>query len=214
VPQVAGDNTCGARHYSSASRQVINAARDYMMRKRAADLEVDVLVAGAGAAGLSAAIALDRAGFAVACVGHVDRRSNGRTLALFESSLRLYKALGLWERFRDRAAALEKISMIDATKARFRAPSVVFAAHEIGLSAFGANIENSVLVEGLAAIAEDSRSLVLHEGLATDIVFDRETVGAILEDGGRVTAKLAVAADGRHCPDESAPEYLDRVSHA
>ncbi len=43
--------------------------------------------------------------------------------------------------------------MVDATNARFRAPSVSFAAREIGLSAFGANIENDVLVDGLAAIA-------------------------------------------------------------
>jgi 2-octaprenyl-6-methoxyphenol hydroxylase len=161
-------------------------------------LEVDVLVAGAGAAGLSAAIALNRAGFTVACVGHVDRHANGRTVALFESSLRLYKALGLWRGFRDQAAALEKISMVDATNARFRAPSIVFAAREIGLAAFGANIENCVLVEALAAIAAASPGLILHEGLIEDIAFDRDAVGATLADGRRVAATLVVAADGRH----------------
>lgn len=168
------------------------------MTKNPARFEVDILVAGAGAAGLSAALALNRAGFTVACVGLLDRRANGRTVALFEASLRFYKALGLWPRFRDDAAPIEKISMVDATNARFRAPSVCFAAREIGLSAFGANIENNVLVDGLAAAAADSPGLILHEGLIEDVAFNAEAVEASLADGARVTSKLAVAADGRH----------------
>ena len=168
------------------------------MTNNPADFDVDVLVAGAGAAGLSAAIALNRAGFTVACIGHVDRRANGRTVALFESSLRFYKALGLWSRLRDEAAALEKITMIDATNARFRAPSVSFAAREIGLSAFGANIETNVLVDRLAAIAAESPSLILHEGLIEDIAFNPDAIEASLADGRRIAARLAVAADGRN----------------
>jgi 2-octaprenyl-6-methoxyphenol hydroxylase len=170
---------------------------DCIMTKQAACFDVDVLVAGAGAAGLSAAIALNRAGFTVACIGHVERRANGRTVALFESSLRFYKALGIWARLRDQAAQLEKISMIDATHARFRAPSVTFAASEIGLSAFGANIENHVLVDGLAAIAGERPDLTLVEGLIADIAFDHDAVDATLADGQRISAKLIVAADGR-----------------
>ena len=168
------------------------------MTKDPADFDVDVLVAGAGAAGLSAAIALNRAGFTVACIGHVDRRANGRTVALFESSLRFYKALGLWPRLRDDAAALEKITMIDATNARFRAPLVSFAAREIGLAAFGANIETDVLVDRLAAIAAQSPGLILHEGLIEDIAFNPDAIEASLADGRRIEARLAVAADGRN----------------
>lgn len=168
------------------------------MTDRAADVDVDILVAGAGAAGLSAAIALNQAGFSVACVGQIDLRSNGRTVALFEASLRFYKSLGLWRRFRDKAAALEKIAMVDATNARLKAPSVSFAASEIGLSAFGANIENDLLVEGLAETAR--LGLSLYEGLIADIAFDEQTVRAALADGSEITAKLIVAADGRGSP--------------
>jgi 2-octaprenyl-6-methoxyphenol hydroxylase len=157
----------------------------------------DVLVAGAGAAGLSTALALAHAGFSVVCVGHVDTSANGRTVALFEASLRFYKALGVWPRFRGRTAPLAKITMIDATGARFPVPSIFFAASEIGLSAFGENIENNVLVEGLAEIAAASPNLVLHNGMVDDISFEADAVRATLTGGHRVTAMLAAAADGR-----------------
>ena len=49
-----------------------------------AETQADILVAGAGAAGLSTAIALAQAGFSVVCVGHVDTSANGRTVALLK----------------------------------------------------------------------------------------------------------------------------------
>ena len=50
------------------------------------ETQADILVAGAGAAGLSAAIALAQAGFSIVCFGHVDTSANGRTVALLEAS--------------------------------------------------------------------------------------------------------------------------------
>ncbi|MGH6840898.1 MAG: FAD-dependent monooxygenase [Methylocella sp.] len=165
-----------------------------------AETNVDILVAGAGAAGLSTAIALAQAGFSVVCVGHVDTRANGRTVALFEASLRFYKALGVWPRYRGKTAPLARITMVDATGARFPVPSLSFAAAEIGLSAFGENIENNVLVEGLAEIPAGTQNLILHEGMIDDINFGEDAVHATLAGGQRVTAKLAAAADGRMSP--------------
>lgn len=161
------------------------------------DLQADVLVAGAGAAGLSAAIALAQAGFSVVCVGELDRRANGRTVALFEASLRFYKSIGLWPQLRGKAAPLEKIRMVDATGARFAAPEIEFAAREIGLSAFGENVENNVLVEALAETARRTPGLVLIEAMLGDMRFNDETAQAELKDGRSIEAKMVVAADGR-----------------
>ncbi len=161
------------------------------------ETQADVLVAGAGAAGLSTALALAHAGFSVFCAGPVDCRANGRTVALFEASLRFYKALGIWPHFHGKTAPLAKIVMIDATRSKFPVPTVSFAAAEIGLSAFGENIENDVLVSGLAGIAATCPNLTLDNSLISDIRFGEEAVCAALADGRNVRARLLAAADGR-----------------
>jgi 2-octaprenyl-6-methoxyphenol hydroxylase len=167
------------------------------MFEAASETQADILVAGAGAAGLSTALALARAGFSVFCAGPIDRRVNGRTVALFEASLRFYKALGVWQHFRGTTAKLAKITMIDATGPRFPVPTLTYAASEIGLSAFGENIENDVLVGGLAEIAATAPNLTLREALISDVRIDDDVVRDTLSDGHKVTAVLAAAADGR-----------------
>ncbi|ACB95045.1 FAD-dependent monooxygenase [Beijerinckia indica] len=160
-------------------------------------LVCDILVAGAGAAGLSVAIGLAKSGFSVICVGSTQTHPNGRTVALFEGSLRYYKALGLWPALRAHSAPLKEIRIIDATGARMPINAISFASREIGLPAFGENIENTPLVETLAGIARDLPNLRLHETLLKDIDFQSDRVEVILADGTGVTAKLIVAADGR-----------------
>ena len=88
--------------------------------------------------------------------------------------------------------------MIDATGARLPVSSVSFTASEIGLAAFGENIESNVLVEGLADIAMATENVVLHEGMISDVCFEADAIRSTLADGHCVTAKLTVAADGRN----------------
>ena len=71
---------------------------------------VDVLVSGAGAAGLAATIALARAGFFPSSArGKSDTAPNGRTVALFEGSLRYLRAIGAWARLEPIAAPIRAI---------------------------------------------------------------------------------------------------------
>jgi 2-octaprenyl-6-methoxyphenol hydroxylase len=159
---------------------------------------VDVAVVGAGPAGLCAALALARDGFSVALVGAPEMRRDGRTVALLDGSVRLMKALGAWQALEPDAAPLETMRLVDDTGSLFRPPPVAFRADEIGLEAFGWNIENATLVAHLAeALAQHGSALHLTAN-ASEFSNAGEHAALSLADGTKVHAKLVVAADGRN----------------
>ena len=164
---------------------------------RAQKSEADIIVIGTGAAGLSVAIALAKTGFSVIAAGALELRGVGRTVALFEASLRFYDALGLWPQLAVHAAKIETIRMVDATGSRVPVPPIEFSASEIGLPAFGENIENDCLVEQLAAVSREIPSLSLQDERLVDIAEGRDHVSAIFDSGHRINAKLIIAADGQ-----------------
>src|SRR5688572_3020804 len=100
----------------------------------------DVIVVGGGPAGLTAAIALAAAGVETALIAHA-APPDTRTTALLTGSVAALDALGVWERAADHAAPLTGIRIVDDTARLIRAPEVMFRADEIGLDAFGHNIE-------------------------------------------------------------------------
>ena len=116
--------------------------------------DVDIIVSGAGASGLAATIAFAKAGFSVVCAGTSATQPNGRTVALFEGSLRHLRAMGVWGTFEPDAQPIRAIRMIDDTGVRIPVPPLTLEAHEIGLAALGANVENDKLVAGLLAAAQ------------------------------------------------------------
>lgn len=161
---------------------------------------VDVIVSGAGASGLVATIALAKAGFSVVCAGQSETRPNGRTVALFEGSLRILRDLGVWERFAFATQPIKAIRMVDDTGARLTVPDLTLDAAEIDLSALGANVENDKLVAGLLADVALLPNAQLTGTFLTGIAFGRDAVSASDVDGRHYTARLLVAADGRKSP--------------
>jgi 2-octaprenyl-6-methoxyphenol hydroxylase len=159
--------------------------------------QTEILIAGAGAAGLTTGIALANAGFDVTIVGALDERRNARTVALFEASLRLYRALNLWDQLSAFATPLERIRLIDDTDSIFRPEPVLLRASEIGLDAFGANIENADLVAALAAAARETPGVHLIDDLLGDYILSSRNVSGRLRSGERIEASLLVGADGR-----------------
>ena len=105
------------------------------------DRAFDILVVGAGPAGLAAALALARDGFKTCLIGTPDVRRNGRTVALLDGSVRFLKALGLGRLLETGAVPLVTMRIIDDTGSLFRPPPVSFPANEIGLEALGWNVE-------------------------------------------------------------------------
>ena len=162
--------------------------------------DVDILVSGAGASGLAAAIALAKAGFSVVCAGTSDTTPNGRTVALFEGSLRHLKAMGVWSRLAPDAQPIRAIRLIDDTGVPIPVPPLTLEAKEIGLPALGANVENDKLVAGLLAEAKMLPNLRLTGAVLADVAFEQDHVTARDGAGAPISARLLVGADGKKSP--------------
>jgi 2-octaprenyl-6-methoxyphenol hydroxylase len=159
--------------------------------------DVDVLIAGAGLAGLTAAYGMAKAGFDVVCCGAAERTGRGRTVALLDQSVAFLDSLGLWATLQSRAAPLRSLRLIDDTGSFFPPRPAEFHAAEIGLDAFGWNIENDLMAEALAAsVAEIPGVNRVATGIAA-YEASAEAVRARLGDGREIVARLAIGADGR-----------------
>ena len=165
--------------------------------ERPAERGSDVLIAGAGLAGLTAAFGLARAGFDVVCCGAAERTGRGRTVALLDQSVAFLASLGLWRGLQSEAAPLRALRLIDDTGGLFPPRPVEFHASEIGLDAFGWNIENDRMAEALAAEIAQAPRVERVAASLKDYAFGADAVTARLEDGSMITARLAIGADGR-----------------
>jgi 2-octaprenyl-6-methoxyphenol hydroxylase len=161
-------------------------------------IQCDVLVAGAGAAGLSAAHAFAAQGRKVVVVGKVETHLAGRTVALFEGSLRFFRALGLWSGLADHANPMEGIRLIDDTGSIFPTTPKEFRSREIDLDAFGENIDNNALVAELAEAARKNPDITLIEDLIDYFELNFSSAKARLASGDWIEAKFVVAGEGRN----------------
>jgi 2-octaprenyl-6-methoxyphenol hydroxylase len=159
----------------------------------AAQRDADVAVVGGGPAGLVCAIALKTAGvdaLLIAPAAEPDRR----TTALLAGSVTALETLGVWDACRPHAAPLCAIRIVDDTARLLRAPEVLFTAAEIGLDAFGYNIENRHL---LAALEARVAALAVPRLDAAALAVDAsENAVTITHADGAVRAQLVVGADG------------------
>jgi 2-octaprenyl-6-methoxyphenol hydroxylase len=161
------------------------------------NLAAEVVVVGGGPAGLTAAIALAGAGVETVVVAGRSRDGDNRTTALLAGSVTALDTLGIWERCREHAAPLRIMRIVDATARLIRAPEVRFDASEIGLDAFGHNIENRYLLAALDAAARVLPALTFVEDDAETVESGDDQVAVTLKTGAAVAARLAIGADGR-----------------
>jgi 2-octaprenyl-6-methoxyphenol hydroxylase len=141
-----------------------------------------------------AAIALAHAKVPTVLVSAPAQPDN-RTTALLASSVRALTTLGVWDLCREHGAPLRVMRLADDTRRLVRAPQARFAASEIGLDAFGHNIENRHLLAALERRANDLVFLTRIEDRLETIDLDNCT--AALKSGRRVRARIIVGADGR-----------------
>jgi 2-octaprenyl-6-methoxyphenol hydroxylase len=158
----------------------------------------DVLVIGGGPAGLTAAIALADTGAKTALLARRAPYADNRTTALLGASTDLLERLDVWRRCSDKAAALKTMRLVDDTGRLIRAPEVRFSSDEIGREQFGFNIDNRSLVAALEERASELSALTRFDDEAAAIHPEDAAVATQTRQGGSLSARLVVGADGRH----------------
>jgi 2-octaprenyl-6-methoxyphenol hydroxylase len=157
----------------------------------------DVVVIGGGPAGLAAAIALAQTGAHTALIARHAPYADNRTTALLGGSVDFLQQLDVWPRCSDKAAPLQAMRMVDDTGRLIRAPEVRFSSDEIGLDAFGYNIENRLLIAALEERAAELAGLRRFDDEAEAINPNDADVAIRTAGGETLSARLVAGADGR-----------------
>jgi 2-octaprenyl-6-methoxyphenol hydroxylase len=171
------------------------------------DMDVDIVVAGGGPAGLVAAAAFGHRGFRTlvvdprpAVTDEADPDADLRTTALLQPARMFLDEIGLWSRLADHATPLATMRIVDAG-GETPAPRVRrdFNADDIGPLPFGWNLPNWLLRREFVAALDAIDNVDYRPGVGVASILTR-TGGArvSLDDGTTVLARLVVAADGRH----------------
>ena len=180
------------------------------MNNASTDETFDVVVAGAGPAGLVTALALASHGVSVTLaappISDAGSRSDTRTTALFGGSIELLGHLGVWAELEATAAPLVGLRLVDDTGALLRAPETTFRAREVGLPCFGYNIENAALTGALAnRVAAQEAQIGWRQTLVEQVLPHSDFIEVIFQsDNSPLTAQLVVGADGRRSVCRSA----------
>lgn len=157
----------------------------------------DIVVAGAGPAGLVAACLAALGGAKVICLTGPSAEPDPRTVAIMQPGLRLLGALGLWPgQLQGQSAPLKKLRLKDDTGGVFGAPELVFDARETGEDTFGWNVPLKALSPALRARAE-ALGVVFLEDSATGIAYQDHFAAVARANGEPVFARAVFAADGR-----------------
>jgi 2-octaprenyl-6-methoxyphenol hydroxylase len=162
-----------------------------------ASIAYDAVVIGGGPTGLAAAIALAQTGVRTALIARRAPYADNRTTALLGGSVDFLQGLEVWPRCSDNAAELRVMRLVDDTGRLIRAPEVRFSCEEIGLDVFGYNIENRHLVSALEERAAALANLTRFDDEAAAISPEEEMVAISLRNGGSLSARLVIGADGR-----------------
>jgi 2-octaprenyl-6-methoxyphenol hydroxylase len=167
-----------------------------------ASSDSDIVIAGGGAAGLALALALKQARGDTLSVRLHDpafaraTNQNGRAYAMAAGARRMLETLEVWPAIAGTAQPLAAMDITDSPLEEPIRPLFLSFDGEIAPGEpFAHMVENGPLLTALRQKAEDS-GVILSEQPITDFKVDSEGVSVSLADGGRVKARLLVAADG------------------
>lgn len=155
----------------------------------------DVIIAGAGPAGLAAACLLAQEGLRAALVAP-PAGPDPRTVALMQPTLRLLEYIGVWPgELQASSAPLRRQRIVDDTGALVSGPDMIFNARDMGLDSFAWNIPLQLLLGCLRERAQ-SLGVSLYAQRAVSSTTTADAISVRLEDGSSLQAALCIAADG------------------
>lgn len=171
------------------------------------DVTADIAIAGGGLNGTALAVALARHGHEVALIDalpaetRADPGFDGRGYALSIASVRLLRAIGVWDRVADRAQPILKIRACDGRVGQGASPLYLEFDHaEIEEGPMGHMVEDRVLRPALLeAVAEAGVRHLAGESVTAQEM-DAGGARLALASGRTVGARLVVGADGRASP--------------
>jgi 2-octaprenyl-6-methoxyphenol hydroxylase len=171
--------------------------------------QFDIVISGAGVAGLAAACVFGDAGYDVLCVDPhapvTERDAEGsdlRTTAILQPGRQLLEQAGVWDRLGPHASALQVMRIIDAGGV-LPEPRVVreFDASEISDQPFGWNVPNWLLRREMVARLAHLTNVAFKPGTGVARVLTREREARVsFDDGTSARCRLLIAADGRASP--------------
>jgi 2-octaprenyl-6-methoxyphenol hydroxylase len=170
-------------------------------RQERIDKRIDVLIGGAGFAGLSLALALRQAlgdRFAVTVADPVFGRpvADARASAIAAAARRLFEALGVWDAVAARAEPMLDMVITDSKlDDAVRPVFLTFAGDVQPGEPFAHMVENGDILAALVGKAKQAGVTLLPTAVA-DFATDQNGVAVRLASGATVRARLLVAADG------------------
>ncbi len=166
-------------------------------------INADVIISGAGPAGLTLSLLLARAGFSVVLIDpeipKTDDKPSGRTAALLNSSINVLKTAGIWEKVQSIGTPLKIMKIIDDSAGLENQITVAFEASDVGFEAFGYNIPNSLLKKALLENVKTTKNLThLCPQKLVSYEINGTYVKARTENGQKIMASVIIGTDGRN----------------
>lgn len=169
------------------------------------DCHADIVVTGAGHAGLTLSLILARAGFQVALIDHApltpadEAKPTGRTVALLNTSLNVLRAAMEGFNPDNHGTPLQTMRIVDDSGYGRDLMPVEFRAPEIGAPQFGYNIPNAVLKNILQKAVTKHKNIQVFDGLKLSQFGATNTrATCTLENGTKISSALVIGADGRN----------------
>lgn len=164
----------------------------------------DIVIAGGGVAGLTAAAAFGTAGFHVTIIDPTPPVTTGdaagsdlRTTAFLQPAQQFLEAAGLWPRLAPFATPLQVMRIVDiGTKAHVTRD---FNAADISDKPFGWNLPNWLLRREMVARLAELPNVDFRPGVGFARMLPRTAEAIVtLTDKTQISAKLVIGADGRN----------------